>query len=144
MEDNKLTRMVHERSLIRAGYSVVTAKDGEEALELARHEEPDVVLLDMMLPKLSGPQVLRQLKVDAQTRRIPVVVLTGLSQKNEGRLLEDGAAAFVEKNAVLENPTALLSVLHHTLRAVASAARIAEPSALVKEPSLSSASSARH
>ena len=116
VEDNKLTRMAGERSLTKAGYMVVCAKDGEEALEIADRERPDVVLLDMMLPKLSGPEVLRQLKLNPATAKVPVIVLTGLSQKNETRLLEDGAAAFVEKSAVLDEPRVLLSAIRHVLR----------------------------
>src|SRR5690349_6904813 len=111
VEDSKLSRMAGERSLTKAGYTVVCAKDGEEALEIAGQEKPDVVLLDMMLPKLSGPEVLRQLKHDPATAQIPVIVLTGLSQKNESRLREDGAAGFVEKSEVLENPELLFSTL---------------------------------
>jgi CheY-like chemotaxis protein len=116
VEDNQLTRMAGERSLAKAGYTVVSAKDGEEALEIAGHDMPDLVLLDMMLPKLSGPEVLRQLKLNPATAHVPVIVLTGLSQKNEARLLEDGAAAFVEKTAVLDEPRVLLSIIRHVLR----------------------------
>jgi CheY-like chemotaxis protein len=116
VEDNQLTRMAGERSLAKAGYTVVSAKDGEEALEIAGHDMPDLVLLDMMLPKLSGPEVLRQLKLNPATAQVPVIVLTGLSQKNEARLLEDGAAAFVEKTAVLDEPRVLLSIIRHVLR----------------------------
>jgi two-component system phosphate regulon response regulator PhoB len=116
VEDNKLTRMVNERSLAKAGYRVVSATDGEEALEVAAREKPDVVLLDMMLPKLSGQEVLKGLKRNPATAKIPVVVLTGLSQKNQARLLDDGAKAFVEKNAALENPALLLNALREALK----------------------------
>jgi CheY-like chemotaxis protein len=60
--------------------------------------------------------VLRQLKLNPATAQVPVIVLTGLSQKNEARLLEDGAAAFVEKTAVLDEPRVLLSIIRHVLR----------------------------
>jgi CheY-like chemotaxis protein len=116
VEDNKLTRMVSERSLAKAGYRVVSATDGEEALEVAARENPDVVLLDMMLPKLSGPEVLQRLKRNPATAKIPVIVLTGLSQKNQARLLGDGAKAFVEKGAALDNPELLLSALREALK----------------------------
>jgi len=76
-------------------------------------------LLDMMLPKLSGPEVLRALKAGPETATIPVVVLTGLSQKNEDRLLEDGAAAFVEKSAALDNSELLLGAIRRALRSAA-------------------------
>lgn len=115
VEDNKLTRMSSERSLAKAGYRVVSAQDGEQALEMAERELPDVILLDMMLPKLSGPEVLKQLKHNRVTARIPVIVLTGLSQKNEARLREDGADAFAEKSAVLDKPELLLSLIRESL-----------------------------
>ena len=58
---------------------------------------PDLILLDMMLPKMSGPDVLKALKNEPVTAAIPVVVLTGLSQTNAQRLLRDGASAFLAK-----------------------------------------------
>lgn len=116
VEDNKLTRMASERSLAKVGYKVLVAQDGEQALEIAGQESPDVILLDMMLPKLSGPEVLRRLKSNPLTARVPVIVLTGLSQKNEARLLEDGACAFLEKNEALERPERLFSAIRAALR----------------------------
>jgi putative two-component system response regulator len=59
-----------------------------EALSVAHQSHPDLILLDMMLPKLDGPSVLRALKADPLTAQIPVVVVTGLSQKNEEKLWE--------------------------------------------------------
>ena len=97
VDDSKFLRMAMERALARAGYGVSTAADGECALELARREKPDLILLDMLLPKISGPEVLKALKKDPATKRIAVIVLTGLSQKNESRLRQDGACAFLEK-----------------------------------------------
>jgi putative two-component system response regulator len=59
-----------------------------EALSVAHQSHPDLILLDMMLPKLDGPSVLRALKADPLTAQIPVAVVTGLSQKNEEKLWE--------------------------------------------------------
>jgi CheY-like chemotaxis protein len=97
VDDSKFLRLAVERALSRAGYEVSTAADGEHALEMARERKPDVILLDMLLPKMAGPDVLKALKADAATAGIAVVVLTGLSQKNAGRLQQDGASAFLEK-----------------------------------------------
>ena len=97
VDDSKFLRMATERALARAGYSVISAADGEEALKLARSEKPDVMLLDMLLPKMSGPEVLKALKKDPATEGIAVVVLSGLSHKNAERLQHDGACAFLEK-----------------------------------------------
>lgn len=98
VDDSKFLRMAIERALARAGYHVSTASDGPGALEAARTEKPDLILLDMLLPKMSGPDVLKALKKDPATNRIAVVVFTGLSQKNAERLQQDGACAFLEKS----------------------------------------------
>jgi CheY-like chemotaxis protein len=76
-------------------------------LSVARDSRPDVILLDMMLPKLDGPLVLRARTADPSTAQIPVVVVTGLSQKNEERLLYDGATAFVGKDQLQTSNEAL-------------------------------------
>ncbi len=100
VDDSKFLRMANERALSRAGYQVSTAADGEEALQVANDQLPDVILLDMMLPKISGPDVLKALKGNPATRDIPVIVLTSLSQKNEEKLLQEGAAAYFEKSTL--------------------------------------------
>src|ERR1700723_3402390 len=76
------------------------AGDGDEALLMAGENLPDLILLDMLLPKMSGPDVLKALKLDPATKSIPVVVMTGMSEKNAVRLREDGAIAFLEKSAL--------------------------------------------
>ena len=100
VEDSKFLRLANQRALSRAGYEVCTAADGEEALKVAYQKLPDIILLDMLLPKLSGPEVLKALKANPATLHIPVIVLTSLSQKNEEKLLHDGAAAFFEKSSL--------------------------------------------
>ena len=100
VEDSKFLRMATERALTNAGYLVSTASDGEEALRVANDQLPDIILLDMMLPKISGPNVLKALKENPATMHIPVIVLTSLSQKNEEKLLSEGAAAYFEKSAL--------------------------------------------
>lgn len=100
VEDSKFLRLATERALTRAGYGVTSAVDGEEALLMARQKIPDLILLDMLLPKMSGPDVLKALKQDPDTMMIPVVVMTGMSQKNAPRLQQDGALAFLEKSAL--------------------------------------------
>ena len=79
VDDSKFLRMANERALSRAGYEVSTAADGEEALRVAHDKLPDIILLDMMLPKISGPEVLKALKGNPATMNIPVIVLTSLS-----------------------------------------------------------------
>ena len=115
VEDSKLMRVEREHALKRAGYHVVTAVDGMEALSVAQTSHPDLILLDMMLPKLDGPSVLRALKADPLTAQIPVVVVTGLSQKNEEKLVHDGAAAFLGKDQLLTSVEPLLQTIRKVL-----------------------------
>jgi CheY-like chemotaxis protein len=88
---------------------VLDAADGLEGLRLAKEKSPHLILLDMMLPKMSGLEVLRALKQDPATHAIPVIVLTALSAKNKDKLATEGAAGFVEKSdRLLENDSAAL------------------------------------
>jgi CheY-like chemotaxis protein len=100
VEDSKFLRIANERALLKAGYEVSTAADGEEALHVANDKLPDVILLDLMIPKISGPEVLRALKANPVTLGIPVIVLSSLSQRNEEKLLHEGAVAYFEKDSL--------------------------------------------
>ena len=100
VDDSRFLRIANERALSRAGYQVLASADGEEGLRLAIEHKPDLIVLDMMLPKLSGPEVLRALRANPQTARIPIMVLSSLSQANEARLLEEGATAYFEKSVL--------------------------------------------
>jgi CheY-like chemotaxis protein len=117
VEDSKFLRLATERALARAGYEVCSAADGDEALLLARQKLPDLILLDMLLPKMSGPDVLKALKQDPATKSIAVVVMTGMSEKNAARLRQDGAIAFLEKSALEldKGPAKLLTSLQKIL-----------------------------
>ena len=101
VEDSKPIRRENERALLEAGYEVVCAVDGESALRFAKDLKPDLILLDMILPKMSGPEVLRELKSDPVTAGIPVVVLSSLSEKNRQKLVGEGAEEYLEKNALM-------------------------------------------
>jgi CheY-like chemotaxis protein len=98
IEDSRLLRSAIERTLSRAGYEVVAVGDGQEGLCRAQDVRPDIILLDMMLPTMVGTGVLRQLKQDPLTTSIPVIILSGLSQKNETKLKKAGASAYFEKS----------------------------------------------
>ena len=98
IDDSKFLRRSNELAVSKAGYMVLVAADGEQGLEVARDKLPDVIVLDMMLPKLSGPQLLQALKQDPRTSPIPVVVLSSLPQSNEAKLKKDGAAFYLEKS----------------------------------------------
>jgi len=127
VEDSKFLRLTAERALARAGYEMSSAADGEEALRLAREKLPDLILLDMLLPKMSGPEVLRELKKNPVTKAIPVVVMTGMSQKNAARLQADGAAGFLEKSALEldKGSEKLLAAVREVVEKFSAAARTA-------------------
>jgi CheY-like chemotaxis protein len=118
VDDSKFLRLATERALQRAGYDVFTATDGERALEIAEEKQPDVILLDMLLPKITGLDVLKALKKNPSTAGIAVVVFTGLSQKNAERLQHDGACAYLEKSelALDKGCEGLLSALAKIVR----------------------------
>jgi len=97
VDDSLSVRGMIAQHLRRHGYSVTIAKDGEEALEAIRLRPPDLVLLDLLMPKLSGLAVLRRLKADPKTRDIPVLVISSLSEDNDSRLLAEGACGYVAK-----------------------------------------------
>jgi CheY-like chemotaxis protein len=117
VDDSKLQRRALQNILHKAGYDSLLAADGREGLTLAREGMPDLILLDMMLPGLDGRAVLAALKSSPATSDIPVIVLTGLSQKNEEKLLVAGAAAYVQKPELgLDNGApALLDLIKQTL-----------------------------
>ncbi|MFQ5899414.1 MAG: response regulator [Candidatus Methylomirabilia bacterium] len=82
-EDDRFLRRACEASLRQRGFTVLTAVDGEEALRLARAEAPDLILLDLLMPKIAGIEVLRVLKAEEETRAIPVLVLSNSSREND-------------------------------------------------------------
>ncbi len=118
VEDSKFLRMATGKALTSAGYEVISAADGEQALRLARQHLPTLILLDVMLPKMTGPDVMRILKNDCITAKIPVMMLTGLSQKNAMQLEKDGASGYFEKSdAMLEKgPASLLAAVERMLK----------------------------
>jgi CheY-like chemotaxis protein len=104
VDDSKPILHENERVLHKAGYEVVCAEDGLTALKMARAHKPDLILLDMILPKMSGQEVLSELKKDAATVEIAVVVLSSLTEKNREKLIEAGAEEYLEKNSLM-SPT---------------------------------------
>lgn len=104
-EDDRFLRKAAETALKRQGFTVLPAVDGEEALRMARAEAPDIVLLDLIMPKLQGFEVLRALKADPATTKIPVIILSNLGQESDVKqAMEAGAAGyFVKANLSLQD-----------------------------------------
>jgi DNA-binding response OmpR family regulator len=84
--------------LRRAGWSISTVTDGEAALDAVRELHPRVMVLDLMLPKRTGFEVLKQMKADKATRDVPVLILTAKGQQRDRQIAEElGADGFVTK-----------------------------------------------
>ena len=116
VEDSRAIRLANESALHKAGYEVISAEDGETALKMAHERKPDLILLDMILPKLSGPEVLKRLKAEAETATIPVVIVSSLSEKNRQKLIEAGAEDYLEKSELM--PSAHINRLPNALENV--------------------------
>ncbi|HEY4764662.1 MAG TPA: response regulator [Candidatus Sulfotelmatobacter sp.] len=114
VDDNVHLQIAFKKILMSSGYRVETAGDGEEGLRLATSIKPDVILLDMMLPKLGGLDVLLALKADRATASIPVIALSGLPMSNEARLRRDGAISYLQKSN-LEDLDVLLQAIDYAL-----------------------------
>ena len=83
VEDEEVLLDVLKKKLIVEGYEVVTAMDGEKGLSTIRSEKPDLILLDIMLPKMDGYQIMEAIKKDSKTKTIPVVVISNSGQPVE-------------------------------------------------------------
>jgi CheY-like chemotaxis protein len=114
VEDNEMNRDMLSRRLMRKGYAVVLAMDGQSGVEMARTQAPDLVLMDMSLPVLDGWEATRRLKADATTQRIPVIALTAHAMSSDReKALEAGCDDYdtkpVELPRLLGKIEALLS-----------------------------------
>jgi DNA-binding response OmpR family regulator len=98
VDDERSIRILCRVNLVASGMEVLEASDGRVALELARQERPDLVLLDVMMPELDGWTVARELAADEQTRDIPIVFLTARADPADRRLGEQlGGVGYVVK-----------------------------------------------
>jgi CheY-like chemotaxis protein len=114
VEDNELSRDALSRRLARRGYRIVLAVDGEQAIQLGRSEQPDLILMDLGLPRVDGWEATRRLKADPMTQRIPIIVLSAHAMTNDRDLaLQAGGDDFDTKpvrfQALLEKIEVLLT-----------------------------------
>lgn len=99
IEDDITLRDLYTARFSIDGFTIEVATDGEAGLAKAQEIIPDVILLDLRIPKLSGFEVLRQLKQDDKTKQIPVIILTALSgDEDKDQVMKLGAAAFLTKS----------------------------------------------
>jgi len=95
VEDNEMNRDMLSRRLLKKGYEVTLAVDGIQALEMARADIPDLILMDLRLPKLDGWEVTRRLRADRSTARIPIVALTAHAMAGDReKALEAGCSDY--------------------------------------------------
>jgi len=98
MEDDIDTQGMVRFLLEYRGYEVLVAKDGKHGLEIAHHDKPDLILLDLAMPEMDGWSVAHQLKGDPETKMIPVIAVTAYTMSSDRRLaLNAGCDGFVSK-----------------------------------------------
>ena len=98
IEDESALQKTLGGALAQEGYKVISALEGEMGLKLAKTEKPDLILLDLILPKVHGFEVLRELKEAEETKEIPIIVLTNLEEIGDvERAVELGATTYLVK-----------------------------------------------
>ena len=98
VEDNDLNMKLFNDLLVAHGYRTLQSKDGNEALALARQHRPDLILMDIQLPEVSGLQVTQWLKKDDDLRSIPIIAVTAFAMKgDEERIRDGGCEAYIAK-----------------------------------------------
>ena len=113
VDDSQAFRELEKVLLGREGFQLITAEDGAEAVRKALSEAPDVILLDLQMPVMTGKEALTILKGNAPTRDIPVIVVTTSANAREShRLMEAGAASVLSKPL---DSTQLLGTVRHLL-----------------------------
>jgi CheY-like chemotaxis protein len=99
IEDDPLMRRLYQKIFTFEKYEVDTAEDGEEGLEKVRTFKPTLILLDVMMPKMNGLQVLDKLKADPDTKKIPVIMLTNLAGQSDAETaIAKGAVKYIVKS----------------------------------------------
>ncbi len=101
IDDDQSSLTIFSTALIKEGFQTTSAETGEAGLSMARSEKPDLILLDQVLPDISGNDVLKNLKADEQTKNIPVILLSNFSQEELVKAaLNEGAIDYVFKYQV--------------------------------------------
>ena len=118
IDDNHSLVLATERVLQKEGFDVLTAFDGMEGLERARAEKPDLIILDIMMPKMNGYEVCRELRGDPATAQIPIIILSAKGEIDEKKSapatgLRDIYAAYnLGANAFLTKPVTATDILN--------------------------------
>ena len=100
IEDESALQKAMGKTLEKDGYDIISALNGEEGLRLAQTKNPDLIVLDLILPKLHGFEVLKKLKEDKKTQNIPVIILTNLEATQDvEKAIKMGATAYLVKSS---------------------------------------------
>lgn len=114
VDDEPFILMMVEDKLRKAGIEVVALRESKNALSVIRKEKPDLVILDWMMPELSGIELCRMLKADAELKDIPVFLLTAKGQDADKQLgLQCGASMYITKPF---SPRALLEIVNNAIK----------------------------
>lgn len=109
VEDNELNRKIVRDLLKRTTYTLIEAHDGEAALRVSLDQRPDLILMDMQLPKISGIEATRRLRADPSTAKIPIIAVTSFALSGDDKkAMEAGATAYLAKPY---SPFTLLSMI---------------------------------
>jgi len=105
VEDDRVLRRACEASLRRIGFAVTIALDGQEALDHIKTDVPDLILLDLLMPRVSGLEVLRSLRADTRTKGVPVLILSNSSREQDRAEISqlDIAGYLVKSNLSLQD-----------------------------------------
>jgi len=104
VEDNDLNMKLFNDLLQANGYETLQTKDGREAIDLARRHHPDLILMDIQLPEISGLEITKMLKEDAELKAIPVIAVTAFAMKgDEEKIREGGCEGYIAKPISVAN-----------------------------------------
>ena len=104
VEDNELNMKLFHDLIEACGHEILESRDGIEALKLAREHHPDLILMDLQLPEVSGLEVTRWLKEDDELRKIPVIAVTAFAMKgDEEKIRSGGCEAYIAKPISVSN-----------------------------------------
>jgi CheY-like chemotaxis protein len=115
IEDSQSTRFMYRNILESAGFFVIEAASGEDGLEMAKRHNPDLIILDLILPGIHGLEVLKKLRSNPKFRTVPVLVLTNVKDKdNIQKTLSSGASHYAHKESVTDQH--ILELVNQLLR----------------------------
>jgi CheY-like chemotaxis protein len=113
VDDDLVLRQMYSERLKTEGYEIMEAGSGQEALDKLKTEKPDIILLDVMMPKMNGIDVLKTLRADEETKNIPVIILTALLQQ-----IDQIKNLLTEKDSYLTKSTTLPAEVVKKVQAV--------------------------